>query len=71
MIVLSFFIGNIIAFIASLLMVYIGIVKKPSKVILIQSIQIGLLSLSNFILGGVTGAIINFLSVISLLALKF
>lgn len=57
-------IGNIIALAASLLMVYSGIVKKKKKIIYVQSIQIGLFVASNLVLGGITGAIINFLSFI-------
>ncbi|MBQ2639395.1 MAG: YgjV family protein [Bacilli bacterium] len=57
-------IGNIIALIASLLMVYSGTIKKKKKIIYVQSIQIGLFVASNLVLGGITGAIINFLSFI-------
>ena len=35
-------IGNVIALVASLLMVYSGIIKKKEKVLYVQSIQIGL-----------------------------
>ena len=61
---LNFYIGNSVALVASILMVYAGIIKSPKKVIFVQSIQIGLLSLSNFILGGISGSIINGLSLI-------
>ena len=54
-------IGNIIALMASLLMVYSGLIKKKNKFVYIQTIQIGLFVLSNLILGGYTGAIINFI----------
>lgn len=57
-------IANIIALIAALLMVYSGLVKKKEKIIYIQTVQIGLSVLSNIILGGVTGAIINGISCI-------
>lgn len=52
-------IANIIAFIASLLMVYTGIMKKKSAILFVQTIQMALFVLSNLILGGITGAIIN------------
>lgn len=52
-------IGNIVAFIASILMVYSGIIKDKKKIVFIQTIQIGLFVLSNLILGGITGAITN------------
>lgn len=54
--------GNIIALIASILMVYSGILKTKKKILYIQTIQIGLSVVSNAILGGITGAIINILS---------
>lgn len=57
-------IGNIIALIASILMVYSGVIKQKKKIIYVQTIQIGLLVISNFVLGGFTGAIINALSFI-------
>lgn len=55
-------IANIIAFIASILMTYTGILKKKSTIILVQTIQIALFVLSNLILGGITGAIVNAIS---------
>ena len=55
-------IGNIIALLASLAMVYAGIVKKKKKILYVQSIQIGLFVISNLILNGISGAIINAIS---------
>ena len=57
-------IGNIISFIASLVMVYTGILKKRKEIIKIQTIQLGLFSLSNLTLGGISGAIVNSFSII-------
>lgn len=57
-------IGNIIALIASLLMVYSGILKEKKKILYIQTVQIGLSVISNIVLGGITGAIINAISMI-------
>ena len=57
-------IGNIIALIASILMVYSGFIKQKKKIIYIQTIQIGLFVLSNIVLGGITGAITNVLCLI-------
>lgn len=57
-------IGNIIALIASVLMVYSGYIKKKKKILYIQTIQIGLSVISNIVLGGITGAIINAISFI-------
>ena len=55
-------IGNIVALIASLVMVYSGTIKQKKKIIYAQTVQIGLYVVSNLILGGITGAIINALS---------
>ena len=54
--------GNIVALIASTLMVCSGITKDRKKTIYIQTIQIIAFVISNLILGGYTGAIVNFLS---------
>lgn len=55
-------IGNIIALIASLIMVYVGILKKKENIILVQTLQIVLFILSHIVLGGIAGAIINIFS---------
>lgn len=57
-------VGNLIALIASILMVYSGILKEKKKILFVQTIQIGLSVLSNIVLGGITGAIINGISMI-------
>lgn len=57
-------IGNIIALVAAILMVYYGILKEKKKILYVQTIQIGLFALSNIVLGGITGAIINALGCI-------
>ncbi len=57
-------IGNIVALIASIIMVYSGYLKQKKKILYVQTIQIGLSVLSNIILGGITGAIINAVSCI-------
>lgn len=56
------FFGNLVALLASLLMVYAGIVKNKKKILFFQIIQILLSAISNLILGGITGAIINCIS---------
>lgn len=61
---MNIIIGNMIALIASLLMVYTGIIKKKEKIIYFQTVQIILSIISNIILGGITGAIINGISCI-------
>ena len=57
-------IGNVIALVASLLMVYSGFLKKKKNILYVQTVQIGLSVVSNIVLGGITGAIINALSCI-------
>ena len=57
-------IGNIIELTASLLMVYSGILKEKKKILYVQTVQIGLSVVSNIVLGGITGAIINAISMI-------
>ena len=55
-------IGNIIALIACLLMVYSGILKSKIKIIYTQTIYILLCVISNLVLGAFTGAIVNALN---------
>lgn len=57
-------IGNIIALIASLLMVYTGFLKNKKKIIFLQTIQILLYTVGNFLLNSIPGAIINILNCI-------
>ena len=57
-------IGNVIALIASILMVYSGVLKEKKKVLYIQSIQILLFAISNLVLNGITGFIVNILNFI-------
>lgn len=52
-------IGNVIAFIGSVLLIYSGIIKEKKKIIYVQTVQTGLFALSNAILGGITGIITN------------
>lgn len=55
-------IANIIAFTAASLMVYSGILKSKKKIIFIQVVETIMCVVSNFLLGGFTGAIINALN---------
>lgn len=57
-------IGNIIALIASSLNAYSGLIKTKLKIIYIQTIALLFFVVSNFILGGITGAINNILNCI-------
>ena len=56
--------GNVIALISSIIMVYTGAVKNKKKILYFQSLQIGLSVISNIILGGISGAIINAMGLI-------
>ena len=56
--------GNIIALIASILMVISGSIKDRKKIIYVQTIQILFFTISDIILGGYTGAIINLISLV-------
>ena len=57
-------IGNVVAFIASLVMVYSGLIKEKKKLLIFQSIEILLFIVSNAVLGGISGVIINAVSFI-------
>lgn len=61
---MTLMLGNGIALIASILMVYTGILKQKKQILYTQTIQIFLSIISNLILEGMTGAIINFISCI-------
>ncbi len=52
-------IGNIVALIASIFMVLSGVLKEKKKILYVQTVQMGLFVVSNIVLGGFTGAIIN------------
>ncbi len=52
-------IGNVIALISSIIMVSCGLIKKKKHIIYWQTIQMILFVISNLVLGGITGAIIN------------
>ena len=56
---MQIFIGNVVALIASIIMVYTGYIKNKNRIIFVQTIQIILMVISNLILGGLTGAISN------------
>ena len=54
--------ANAIDFVAALIQVGSGSIKKKEKLLLVQILQIGLQSVSMLLLGGITGAINNVLS---------
>ena len=59
---MNIIIANIVALIASIIMVSIGLIKKKKRIIYYQTIQIGLFVVSNILLGAATGIIINSIS---------
>ena len=61
---MNIIIGNSIATIASVLMIYVGMIKERKKILFVQILQIMLLVISNFVLGGIVGGIINIICVI-------
>ena len=57
-------IANIIDFIAAMVQIWSGTIKKKNRILAAQTVQMGLQILSMGLLGGITGAIGNVLSVI-------
>lgn len=53
--------GNIICFVAAIMMVFTGIIIKKEKIIVSQMIQMFLLTLGNIVLGSIPGAISDLL----------
>ena len=56
---MTFVIGNIIALVGSILMIYVGTIKDKKRILYVQSLQIGLFAISNLVLNGISGFIIN------------
>ena len=56
--------GNIIGLIAASFSIFLGITKNRKKLIFIQSIQFLTYTISNIILGGISGGIANLISAI-------
>ena len=57
-------IGNVLAFIAAMILIYTGILKKKKQIIFYQTINIALYAISNLVLGGVVGFINNILNIV-------
>ncbi len=55
-------IANVIDFIAAMIQVGSGAIKKKTKILIVQIVQLMLQALSMLMLGGITGAISNVLS---------
>lgn len=56
--------ANIVSFIGALMMVGIGLLKKKHQILLVQSVQFMIQAGANLMLGGVTGAVSNGVSVL-------
>ena len=56
--------GNILGLIGSAVMVFLGFIKKPRTFVLVQSVQAAIMTAANFVLGGISGVVINVLSLI-------
>ena len=59
---MTILIANAIDFVAALLQVGSGFVKKKAKILVIQTVQLLMQAVSILLLGGVTGAVSNILS---------
>lgn len=55
-------IGNLIALVASVIMVYSGVLKEKKQILLYQSMEVGLAAIAYLFLNGISGAIINLVS---------
>ena len=55
-------VANVIDFLASILMVASGSIKKKAKILAVQIVQLLMQSVSMLLLGGITGAVNNVLS---------
>ena len=61
---MNIIIGNSFAFLASIVMASSGIVKEKKKILYVQSVQTILFIISNIVLKGISGFIINVISFI-------
>ena len=55
-------VGNIVGLLASIVMAYSGILKKKKKMLFFQCLEKVLLVISNILLNGISGAIVNTIS---------
>ena len=56
-------IGNIIGFVGALSMVLVGLQNKKKNILYAQNLQMVLLAISNLVLGGFTGALVNIVGI--------
>lgn len=55
-------VGNILAFIGSLLMIYSGTILNKKKILLVEIIEMIILALGNIVVAGIHGALVNLLN---------
>ena len=64
--------GNIISFVGSVVMIYVGVLKSKKAILITQGIQCGIMAVSNIVLGGLSGCLTNLITVIrNVYCLKF
>ena len=56
--------GNSIAFMGCLIMVGVGFLQKKTHILIAQCVQCSLMGLSNLVLGGISGFICNYISIV-------
>lgn len=61
---MNLIIGNVAALLASIAMTLSGLFKNKKQIIFMQIIQVALAVISNLVLGGYVGAIVNFINLI-------
>ena len=61
---MNLIIGNVVALLASIAMTLSGLFKNKKQIIFMQIIQVALAVISNLVLGGYVGAIVNFINLI-------
>lgn len=57
-------VGNLIALVSAIVMVIAGLIQNKKKIIFTETIHIALATISDLVLGGITGAIVNMVSLI-------
>jgi len=56
-------IGNIVSLIGAVLMVLIGLIKDKKRILTVQNAQFAIMGIGNLLLGGVSGAVANLVSI--------
>lgn len=60
----SVLLGNIISLFGACILVALGFIKRRDKILFVQCIQIGVMGVANYVIGGVTGAVSNVLAIL-------